>query len=120
MAQIFNLKKTIFVLLISFLVFSSAVAEKKEKVDEFKEPKSISVLNKRIDSLTDKINDLGYEIINLEGQPFNEGMTVDANFMPDENLDEGVEVISRVIKPQVNYKGKLIQPAQVEVAQGVN
>ena len=36
MAQIFNLK-TIFVLLISFLVFSSAVAEKKVKVDEFKE-----------------------------------------------------------------------------------
>ena len=61
-------------------------------------------LNKRIDSLTDKINDLGYEIINLEGQPFNEGMTVDANFMPDENLDEGVEIISGVIKPQVNYR----------------
>ena len=47
-------------------------------------------------------------------------MTIDANFIPDENLNEGKEVISRVIKPQINYKGNLIQPAQVEVAQGVN
>ena len=78
------------------------------------------VLNKRIDSLTDKINDLGYEIIKLEGVDFNEGMTIEANFIPDENLDEGKEIISRVIKPQINYKGKLMQPAKVEVAQGIN
>ena len=58
MAQIFNLR-TIFVLLISFLVFSSAVAEKKEKVDEFKEPKSITALNKRAESMFLKGNWVG-------------------------------------------------------------
>ena len=50
MAQIFNLK-TIYILLITFLFSFSAVAEKKEKIDEFKEPKSITVLNKRAESM---------------------------------------------------------------------
>ena len=102
------------------LKLAEEIHRMKKRLSTMEESHGTKVLNKRIDSLTEKINDLGYEIINLEGQSFNEGMTVDANFMPDENLDEGVEVISRVIKPQVNYKGKLIQPAQVEVAQGVN
>ena len=92
----------------------------KKRLSTMEESHGTKVLNKRIDSLTDKINDLGYEIINLEGQNFIEGVPMDVNFIPDENLDEGVEIISRVIKPQVNYKGKLIQPAQAEVAQGVN
>ena len=92
----------------------------KKRLSTMEESHGTKVLNKRIDSLTDKINDLGYEIINLEGKDFNEGMKVDANFIPDETLDEGKEIISRVIKPQINYKGNLIQPAQVEVAQGVN
>ncbi len=92
----------------------------RKRLNTMEESHGTKVLNKRIDSLTDKINELGYEIIKLEGKDFNEGMTVDANFIPDENLDEGKEIISRVIKPQINYQGKLIQPAQVEVAQGVN
>ena len=46
-------------------------------------------------------------------------MTVEARFIPDKNLKEGEEIITRVIKPQVNYKDTLIQAAQVEVAQGI-
>ena len=50
MAQTFNLK-TIYILLITFFFSFSAVAEKKEKIDEFKEPKSIQALNKRAESM---------------------------------------------------------------------
>ncbi|CAN0605917.1 unnamed protein product, partial [Ectocarpus sp. 12 AP-2014] len=35
----------------------------------------------------------------------------------DENLEEGTRIITAVIKPQVNYKGVLIQRAQVDVSQ---
>ena len=71
------------------LKLAEEIHRMKKRLSTMEESHGTKVLNKRIDSLTDKINDLGYEIINLEGQPFNEGMTVDANFMPDENLDEG-------------------------------
>ena len=102
------------------LKLAEEIHRMRKRLNTMEESHGTKVLNKRIDSLTDKINDLGYEIIKLEGEDFNEGMTVDANFIPDENLDEGKEIISRVIKPQINYKGKLIQPAKVEVAQGIN
>ncbi|MBC8185738.1 hypothetical protein H8E88_32020 [candidate division KSB1 bacterium] len=83
------------------------------------ESQGTKVLNKRIESLEEKINDMGYEIVNLEGKPFNDGMTVQAKFVADENLKEGESIIRRVIKPQINFNDNLIQTAEVEVAQGI-
>jgi HAMP domain-containing protein len=90
----------------------------RKRLKTMEESQDTKVLKKRIESLEDKINDMGYKIVNLEGQTFNEGMTVEARFIPDENLKDGEEIITRVIKPQINYKDTLIQAAQVEVAQG--
>ncbi len=60
----------------------------------------------------------GYEVVELLGQPFDPGMKIRATFKEDETLPEGAEVVTRIIKPQVNYRGKMIQAAQVEVSQG--
>ena len=38
--------------------------------------------------------------------------------IPDENLEEGVEIITKILKPQVNYKDIMIQTAQIEVSVG--
>jgi hypothetical protein len=101
------------------LKLAEEIHRMRKRLKTMEESQGTKVLNKRIESLEDKINDMGYELVNLEGQTFNEGMTVDARFIPDENLKEGEEIITRVIKPQVNYKDTLIQAAQVEVAQGI-
>ena len=61
------------------------------------------------------VND--YEIIELINKPYNDGMNIEANFIYDEKLKKGEQVITRIIKPQINYKGKMIQSAQVEVSQ---
>ena len=45
-------------------------------------------------------------------------MKVSANFRPDETLKNGEQVITRIIKPQVNFKDVMIQSAQVEVSVG--
>lgn len=59
-----------------------------------------------------------YEMINLLQIEYEDGMNIDViNFMEDEELDPGKKIISKVIKPQVNYNGVLIQRAQVEVSQ---
>ena len=45
-------------------------------------------------------------------------MKVTANFRPDDTLKPGEQIISRTIKPQVNFKGEMIQAAQIEVSVG--
>ena len=60
----------------------------------------------------------GYEIVDMLNMPFHDGMKVQANFRPDDSLEQGQQIISRVIKPQINYKGIMIQSAQIEVSQG--
>ncbi len=58
-----------------------------------------------------------YEIVELLNKPFTEGMNIEASFIFDESIEKGSQIITRIIKPQINYKGKMIQGAQVEVSQ---
>ncbi|MBT2988834.1 MAG: hypothetical protein KME65_07695 [Candidatus Thiodiazotropha sp. (ex Ctena orbiculata)] len=60
----------------------------------------------------------GYEIVDMLEKPYVEGMRATVNYVSDENLDEGQQIISRIIKPQVNYQGVMIQSAQIEVSTG--
>ena len=71
-----------------------------------------------VQSIIDNFNAKGYKIPSLLNKPYDEGMNMVATMEPDENLDEGEEYIKRVIKPQVNYNGKMIQAAEVVVAFG--
>lgn len=61
----------------------------------------------------------GYETPDLMNKHVSAGMKlIITNTIPDENLRPGEEVITRIIKPQVNYKGVMIQASQVEVSVG--
>lgn len=62
-----------------------------------------------------KAND--YEIVNMLGMPYQAGMKAAVTFITDDSLEPGQQVISRIIKPQVNYKQIMIQAAQIEVSQ---
>lgn len=80
--------------------------------------KGLKQLAKAVERIRDNFASNGYEMVDMLGKPFDDGMKVTANFKPDENLAEGERIISRIIKPQVNYKGVMIQSAQIEVSQG--
>ncbi|MEN8857648.1 MAG: hypothetical protein ABF260_06245 [Flavobacteriaceae bacterium] len=75
-------------------------------------------LSASVKKLEQSLNSNNYELEALLNKPYDNGMNLQANFVIDENLKEGESIISRIIKPQINYKGKLIQAAQVEVSQG--
>jgi len=60
----------------------------------------------------------GYEIVDLLNKPYNDGMNMDASKEPDTSLNEGEQVIRRIIKPEIHYNNKMIQKAQVIVAYG--
>lgn len=53
------------------------------------------------------------------GKPYDEGMKVIANFILDENLEEGKQIITGIAKPQVNFNGKMIQAAHITVSQNI-
>jgi hypothetical protein len=80
--------------------------------------KGLKQLTASIKRIQDNFASNGYELVEMLGKPFNEGMKVSANFIPDEDLQKGQQIITRIIKPQVNYKGVMIQSAQIEVSQG--
>ncbi|MFC2411850.1 MAG: hypothetical protein ACFNOP_05975 [Bacteroides sp.] len=61
----------------------------------------------------------GYEMVEMLGKPYTEGMKVTANFVPDDTIPAGAQLITGIIKPQVNYQGRMIQAAQITVSQNI-
>ena len=61
----------------------------------------------------------GYEVVDMMGTPYHEGMRVVATFVFDETLPTGSQIVTAVSKPQVNYLGELIQVAHITVSQNI-
>lgn len=86
------------------------------KVD--KTVKGIKPLVKGIERIKDNFKANGYDMIQLLGLEYDDGMKIEViNFIDDDNIEPGKKIITRIIKPQVNFDGKLIQRAQVDVSQ---
>ena len=81
--------------------------------------KGHSHLLKAVEHVKNNLKANGYEIINLIGQDYNEGMPFNARFIPDETLPEGKRIISGINKYQINYNDKMIQAADIVVRQNI-
>lgn len=81
--------------------------------------KGLKQLYASVGKLKDNLAANGYEIPQLLGKQFRQGMRVIVvNSTPDENLEKDSEIITKVMIPQVNYNDKMIQTAQIEVSVG--
>lgn len=78
----------------------------------------LTQLSKSLDRLEEELNILGFELPVLLNKPYSEGMTILSRFIPSESLKKGEKIITKVIKPQINFKGELVQIAEVEVSTG--
>lgn len=81
--------------------------------------KGYKQLSKAVQRIKDNFNANGYEIIDMLGKPYNEGMKVVANFVADDSLEVGQQIVTGVTKPQINYNGQMIQAAQITVSQNI-
>lgn len=81
-----------------------------------KEIKGYKQLKKYSESILDNLKAYGYEIPQLIGMNYNSGMNMVATLEFDESIESGKQIIKRIIKPQVNFEGKMIQAAKVTVA----
>lgn len=79
--------------------------------------KGYKQLSKSIAQMKDNLLANGYEIVDMLGKEYDEGMKVTANFVEDENIESGKQIITGIVKPQINYKGVMIQSAQITVSQ---
>lgn len=80
--------------------------------------RGLKQLVRQVRSIKENYKASGYEIVEMVGQEYKEGLNVTANFIPSDKIETGKRIITRIIKPQVNYKGKMIQAAQIEVSVG--
>ncbi len=59
----------------------------------------------------------GYEIVDMLGKPYVQGLKAIVTFITDETLEAEQQIVTKIIKPQVNYRQEMIQAAQIEVSQ---
>lgn len=76
-------------------------------------------LTKSIKQMKDNLLANGYELVDMLGKDYVEGMKVTASFVVDDTLEDGKQIITGIQKPQINYKGKMIQAAQITVSQNI-
>lgn len=80
--------------------------------------KGLKQLSASVKRIQDNFAANGYELVEMLGKEYNEGMKVIANFLPNEELETGKQIITRIIKPQVNFNNEMIQAGQIEVSVG--
>ncbi len=82
------------------------------------ETKGLTPLQKSLERLTSELAEQGYEIIDHVGMAYTENLSVKARFVPSDELGDDQKIISKVVVPQVNYKGVMIRMADIEVSIG--
>jgi len=82
-----------------------------------KDVRGYKQLSKSIAQMKDNLLANGYELVDMLGKHYDGGMKVTANFIEDETIEQGEQIITAIIKPQINYKGVMIQAAQITVSQ---
>jgi len=82
------------------------------------ETKGVKQLEFAVERIQDNFTENGYEMVELLNKPYDQGMKLSAKFKTDNTLKRGQQIITRIIKPQVNYNNVIIQEAQVEVSVG--
>lgn len=78
--------------------------------------KGVRNLKNRVESMLTLLATKGYDMPNLLGETYNDGYNMIVSMEFDERLEPGSKVIKRVVRPQVNYNGVLLQTAEIIVA----
>jgi hypothetical protein len=80
--------------------------------------KGLKPLEKAVERIEENLMEKGYEMVDLLNQPYVDGMTVNQEYLFDESLSPDERIISKVVKPQINFNGVIAQVADVIVSIG--
>ncbi|MFB6305572.1 MAG: hypothetical protein ABEH43_01025 [Flavobacteriales bacterium] len=101
--------------------FAISVANEITRIErnlqKVEDQKRIKALNKSVERLHRYLSEGGYQLRNLLGTEYKEGYNLEVlNFLEEDSLENNYPTISRVVKPQVEYKGAIVQRGQVDVS----
>lgn len=80
--------------------------------------RGLKQLTASVKRIRDNFASNDYELVEMLGKEFDDGIKAATNFIPSDEIETGKQIITRIIKPQVNFKGEMIQSAQIEVSVG--
>lgn len=76
-------------------------------------------LLKSIERMKLHLKSSGIEVPQLLGQPYDAGLRADVQFVADETLPQGAQIITSVVRPQININGMIAQKAEIIVSQNI-
>ena len=89
-----------------------------ESMDE--STKGLPALKNALNRLEDDLNQRGYIINDLSGSPYLDELTVKiTNTIERDDLEQGSQIINRMIEPQLLFNGVVVGHGEVELAVGV-
>tara|TARA_B100000767_G_scaffold106005_1_gene101793 strand:- start:1938 stop:2960 length:1023 start_codon:yes stop_codon:yes gene_type:complete len=82
--------------------------------------KGLNRIVRAIKNLRNNYKVMGYDIQVLLGNEFNDGDIMEViSDMPDEKIEKGKRIITRIVSPRIDHKGKMIQKAKVELKSNI-
>lgn len=69
-------------------------------------------------AVLDEFKEQGYETPLAVGDNYVEDLSADADFIPDDSLYEDEQIIQKIVKPQINKNGKMVQNGSIVVKVG--
>lgn len=80
------------------------------------ETRGLKKIVRAIRNLRNNYKVMGYDIPFLLGNEFNDGDIMEIKGeMPSEKIEKGKRIITRIVSPRIDYKGKMIQRAKVQL-----
>lgn len=79
------------------------------------EMKGLNALTNSLQRLEEEFNNSGYFLEDLMNKKYVDGMKVEARFVDNPDIPKGEEIITDVLRPQIMFKGIVVQFAKVEV-----
>ena len=77
-------------------------------------------IKRAIKNLRNNYKTMGYDIPILLGTEWKEGDIIEIiSEIPDENIEKGKKIITRVVSPRIDFKGEMIQRAKVELKSNI-
>ena len=80
------------------------------------ETRGLNKIVRAIKNLRNNYKVMGYDIPVLLGTEWKEGDIIEIIAeLPDESIEKGKKIITRVVTPRIDFKGEMIQRPKVEI-----
>ena len=91
-----------------------------QMTEDEKNSRGLKRIIRAIRNLRNNYKTMGYDIPQLLGTEWKEGDVIEiVSELPEENIEKGKRIITRIVTPRIDFKGEMIQRAKVELKSNI-